>query len=354
MNRMRSHCRSQKAFALLELVIILAIMALMLTLLVPALQAAREAALKNSSRNNMKQLLLGMQNHADVFKTFPPLYFISAKSELKNKLNPVDATGMYTWQTKLLPFIEEDNLYRGISVASEKFTLASDKVKIRAGDKEIAPGSLRLTPFEAPQLGQNLKPGVCNYVALASTRQPLLTNVDTAADGTQTFKKPFPDGMIVPDKLGKGNSMARMADGTSRTAVACESREVERSNWFTPQESFVCGFLPEDSTAVTDPAGEFYPYFANDKYVGNPKSNRTALEYGPTEKSPNLAYNADAKDPLRRSWGPSGGHAPNITIHGMGDGSVNEVPANIDPKIYFSLITPRGGENVKYPWDDNR
>lgn len=346
----------QRAFALLELVIVLVLMALMLTLLAPAVQSARDAALKNSSRNNMKQLLLGMQNHADARRTFPPLYFISPKSELKNKLNPIDATGMYTWQVQLLPFIEEDLMYKGISNASNRFTIAADKVQIRNKEgKQVSPSTISLGQLQAPQLGPNLNPGLCNYVALAATRQPLLTNVDTAADGTQSFKKPFPDGMIIPDKLAKGASMARMADGTSRTAVLCESRELERSNWYTPQEVFVCGFLPGDSTAVKDVADQFYPYFHSDgSFVFNPeKGNRTALNYGPTAKDAKQAYNADEKDPLRRTWGPSGGHTQDITIHGMGDGSVQEVPSDIDPQVYYALITPRGGENVKYPWDNN-
>lgn len=334
-----------RAFALLELIVILAVMALMLTLLAPAIQAARDSAEKNTSRNKIKQLGLALHKHAEAYPyRFPQLYFVEPKSPLKNKLSPLDATGMYTWQVQLLPYLEEDTLYKNISTASQKFTVAADKIKIRnAEGKDVSPSTITLSCLQAPQLGPNLKPGLCNYVALSATRQPLLTNVETAADGTQTFKRPSPDGTIIPDKSGKGILRVRIGDGTSRTAVACESRELERSNWFTPQEVFVCGFLPEDTTPAKDPADQFYPYFHGD-FVPNPKINRTALNFGPTAEDPKLAYNADEKDPLRRTWGPSGGHAEDITIHVLGDGSVLEVPNNIDPLIYFAMITPHGSE----------
>jgi len=165
--------------------------------------------------------------------------------------------------------------------------------------------------------------------------------------------------MIIPDKLSRGQSMARMADGTSKTAVLCESREEAKSNWYTPQQAFVCGFLPEDTKPIDEEKSQFYPYFGADGWVGIPGNDRTALNYGPLPPGamegkklvlPDgkvQAYNGDAKDPLARDWGPSSVNRGGVVIHGMGDGSVQEVvDLQVEPKVYFSTITTRGGENV--------
>jgi hypothetical protein len=170
--------------------------------------------------------------------------------------------------------------------------------------------------------------------------------------------------MIIPDKQARGQSMARMADGTSKTVVLCESREEAKSNWFTPQQVFVCGFLPEDTKPVDETNSKYYPHFdAQGAWTIAPGAvDRTAINYGPlpiaaqgkVPAAAKQAYNGDAKDPLARDWGPSSVNAGGVVIHGMGDGSVQEVTdTGIEPKVYFAAITARGGENVG-PLDPNR
>jgi prepilin-type N-terminal cleavage/methylation domain-containing protein len=346
--------RRQRAFTVIELIIVIAIIAILIALLLPAIQAARAAAMKNSGRNNMKQLALALQNHNDTFKTFPPLYFCNIPDQ-KGQMNVTDATGQYPWTVRVLPFIEEDTLYKSISAKSSKFTTDSTMVQIPDAQGQMSsPGILTLGQFQAPNQMGNAA-GTTNYVALSSTSQPRLTSY-TGEVGAQTSKTP-PDGMIVPDKLSRGQSMARMADGTSKTAVMCESRELAKSNWYTPQQTFVCGFLPEDTKPIDQDKSNFFPYFKDGEWTIAPGTvDRTALNYGPPlpgakGKLPpgaaTQAYNGDAKDPLARDWGPSSFNMGGIVIHGMGDGSVQEITNQlVEPKVYFSGITTRGGENV--------
>ncbi len=351
----RSRKNQTRAFTLIELIIVIAVIAILIALLLPAIQAARAAALKNSGRNNMKQLLLAMHNHADTYKTFPPLYF-SAMEGQKGQMNVVDATGQYTWVVRILPFIEEDMMYKSISTASNRFTTDATKVQLATPAGQVSPGTIELTALLAPN-NPGSPAGTTNYVALSSTRQPLLTSW-AGAIGSQTNKTP-PDGMIVPDKLGRGTSMARMADGTSKTTILCESREQTKANWYTPQQVFVCGFLPEDTKPVDEDKTKYYPYFGAEGWVGVPGNDRTALNYGPAKPGKPVpanplanpagvkqAYNGDPKDPLARDWGPSSMNMGGIVLHGMGDGSVQEVSdTGVDPQVYFSAITARGGEN---------
>src|SRR5262245_66309297 len=71
----------------------------MLALLLPAVQAAREAARRNQSINNMKQITLGMQNHFTAKQTFPAPGGAPGASQL-------------SWRVHILPFIEEEALYK--------------------------------------------------------------------------------------------------------------------------------------------------------------------------------------------------------------------------------------------------
>jgi type II secretory pathway pseudopilin PulG len=350
---MRSR-QQRRAFTAIELLIVLVLMAMMLTLLAPAVLSERDAAQYQLSRRKMKVTALALHNYNDTHRTFPPLYFVSTKGVLKNNQSPVNAAGMYTWLFRLTAFIEEDLLYKSINVASNKFTLPSDSIKVRYDGAEVAPSEISIAFWQAPQLGKDHKPGTCNYIALPSTRLPRLTNVENRGDGQQIFKVPGPDGMIIPDTQGRGQSLQRMEDGLSKTAVVCESREVLNSNWYRPQESFVCGFLPADTVAATKPLGEYYPYYLKGELFPNPAINRTALNFGPTETELKRMYHDDPEGRLTRTWGPAGGHANGVTIHGMGDASTITLAADIDPKIYFAMITVSGGEEVELPLNDHK
>ncbi len=356
----RQLTKRQRAFTVIELIIVIAIIAILIALLLPAILAARAAAMKNSGRNNMKQLALALQNHNDTYKTFPPLFF-SNDPKIKGKLNVAEATGQYTWLMRVMPFIEEDTLYKSVSSKSNKFTIDSTMVQIPdLQGQMVSPSTLSFSALTAPNQKGGAA-GTTNYVALSSTRQPLLLNIEVGADGSEKIKLPFADGMIIPDKLARGQSMARMADGTSKTAVLCESRELAKSNWFTPQQTFVCGFLPEDTKPIDDDKTNFYPYFNGGEWVPAPGIDRTALNYGPLQLpqaagakavavpagAATQAYNGDAKDPLARDWGPSSVNMGGVVIHGIGDGSVQEVTKDVETKTYFGAITPRGGENVQ-------
>lgn len=358
--------RNRRALTLTELLVVIAIIALAVTLLIPGMHrggGSRNAALKNSCRNNMRQLALALQNYPDYHKTFPPLYFSNDPAVLANpELNPAEAVIYYTWQTRLLPYLEEETLYKTISQNSGKFTMPSAVINVPVVQgNATAPGfpsKIRLNQLECPSNPFDLLPaGVSNYAALSSTRLPLLLNVAADSDGVPAYKQE-PDGMLIPEKTQRGYPMSRMADGTSKTAVLIESLETARSNWYNPQESFVVGFPPADSTPIDAAASNYYPYFAPpqagtvaapapSRWQFNPAAgNRTALAAHDGDE-PKVPYHPLKGDPLERTWGPSSAHRGGIIIVGMGDGSVHEITPDIDPAVFFAAITARGGEAVR-------
>src|SRR4051794_19014394 len=89
-------------FTLVELLVVIAIIGVLVALLLPAIQAAREAARRSQCTNNLKQIGLGMLNFENTRKYFPP-------GEAKPPGVPV--SGAVAWSGWFLPFIEENNLH---------------------------------------------------------------------------------------------------------------------------------------------------------------------------------------------------------------------------------------------------
>jgi prepilin-type N-terminal cleavage/methylation domain-containing protein/prepilin-type processing-associated H-X9-DG protein len=104
---MRRHFRS--GFTLVELLVVIAIIGILIALLLPAVQAAREAARRSQCTNNLKQIGLAMHNYHDTYKVFPPgwIYFGNNQPE-------------FGWAVFIMPFMEQKPLYDAMDPNTRK------------------------------------------------------------------------------------------------------------------------------------------------------------------------------------------------------------------------------------------
>jgi prepilin-type N-terminal cleavage/methylation domain-containing protein/prepilin-type processing-associated H-X9-DG protein len=106
-----SRTRTRRGFTLIELLVVIAIIAILIGLLLPAVQKIREAANRMKCSNQLKQLGLAAHNHHDTTGKLPPAVLLNAQVN-----NPADYNQNFgpNWAVLLLPYIEQDNLFRQV------------------------------------------------------------------------------------------------------------------------------------------------------------------------------------------------------------------------------------------------
>lgn len=125
--------RRRAGFTLIEMLVVIAIISMMMGLLLPAVQKAREAANRMSCSNNLKQLTLALHHYHVTFEQLPPFAVTEAGA---------------TWAVLLLPYIEQDNLYRQWDL-SRRYYDQNDTARL--GTSKIFFCPTRRTPLTAPQ-----------------------------------------------------------------------------------------------------------------------------------------------------------------------------------------------------------
>ncbi len=163
-----------------------AVIGVLVALLLPAVQAAREAARRMQSSNNLKQIALAMHNYHDVYKTFPPRANFSA-----------DGKPLLSWRVHILPFIEQEALYR-------QFRLDE--------------------PWDSPHNRQFIEQMPTLY------RNPSVKPSNSHA----SYLVPTGKGSMFAGQAG--TKMRDITDGTSNTILALEVNEDASVVWTKPDD----------------------------------------------------------------------------------------------------------------------
>jgi prepilin-type N-terminal cleavage/methylation domain-containing protein len=215
---MRPSPLRRTAFTLIELLVVIAIIAVLIGLLLPAVQKVREAAARMSCSNNLKQLGLGMHNYHDSNGKFP--YLRSGGGQNR-----------HSWALLLTPFIEQDNVYKVMSTPISGVSQTDGFNNLTSTDPTIvAARSAGVKVFLCPSRRGTGTLTPIDPGNLTVTGQP----IDYAASTGDTNVVPttgvftFDNGTFAQLKL-LGHKIADITDGTSNTVMIGE-KHLKASN----------------------------------------------------------------------------------------------------------------------------
>ncbi len=137
---MRVRSVGRPAFTLVELLVVIAIIGILVGLLLPAVQMAREAARRMQCSNNLKQIALAEHNHHDAYKKFSPA---SHDPRWQSLLNNGQAWDRLSYLTQILPFIEQSALYNQIG----PYALAGGRPWTRDNRTNSSTGAVAPSPY---------------------------------------------------------------------------------------------------------------------------------------------------------------------------------------------------------------
>ena len=152
---------SRAAFTLLELLVVIAIIGVIVGLLLPAVQSAREAARRTQCQNHLHQIVIGMHHFEDVHQHFPSAY------ETTGTIPGVLGVPGWGWGTWVLPFLEQTNLYQAANPQTVRFGGGANPAQPDAVSQARI-GSYRCPSNPAPDRNpQRLSHATSNYRAVA-------------------------------------------------------------------------------------------------------------------------------------------------------------------------------------------
>ncbi|MGL6196760.1 MAG: DUF1559 domain-containing protein [Thermoguttaceae bacterium] len=347
-------------FTLVELLVVISIIGMLMGLLLPAIQGARESARQTQCSNNQRNLALALINNESSKDAYPSLRKFQALDQPERQLS---------WVAQILPNIELANLAN----------------RIQDGDPSlVAEGIPAIPVLKCPNTAKNFLSGSTTgatcYVVNAGP-QNLLKGTDFDID-TNIRYEPGDKGLgLFFDHLGKINKTAGLcnvttsqdfissADGTSYTILLSENEDAGKSE---PGANYSNGWITvmldsngklnatagaEEAIGFTFPWNVDYP--ANYKRAAGMTDADTAASFltacdatGANTLKINVCKDGDKGNggPLAtyRYARPSSGH-PSLVIAAYCDGTVRKINNDVDHAIYTHAMMPKSGDSRPIP-----
>ncbi len=295
----------RRAFTLIELLVVIAIIAILIGLLLPAVQKVREAASRITCANNLKQLALACHNYEGARGGFPPVYLSGNQPG---------------WVTAVLPYIEQDNLARlwpsgldpnGTDWQSPALTpVVSTPIKV-----QVCPSSPVGGKVLGPADGFTFTAATADYAATASFNATLYA---------QLYPPGIPD-TTAPMQVGAVGKVTAVTDGTSNTLLLVEMSG--RPYWYLPSKR-------RSAATTNNPRTYGFGFWAH-----NNAHNIAAFLPDGSANGTACAVNCSNQFGVY-SFHPSGANVA------FADGSIRLLSTAVSPQTLAALVTRAGGEVI--------
>lgn len=333
----RSRRKATRGFTLVELLVVIAIIGVLVALLLPAVQAAREAARRSQCSNNMKQLGLGLHNYESTYRTFPFSWMVDAPNMLGPGLNAS------VWGIVVLPFIEQQPLFdaydtrvppfnEAVALGYDPTVVARNMEVIRTvlptfvcPSAPMAPAARVYTLDYTPDFPVTAQVAASDYCVASGVRgvyaQLAYANFQAGQrHGALQFAGNF------PGETSRSSRMADIQDGTSNTILLAER--------LGGNEIYVGRRVRAEYAPLGAANGGGWADILNgEHWPAGSVQNETAPQEGP------CGINCTN----RRGAGFYSFH-PGGAMFLLADGSVTFLSESIQPFVLASLITRAGGE----------
>ncbi len=291
----------RSGFTLLELLVVIAVVATLVGLLLPAVQQVRESARQSQCRNNLHQFGLALHNYHDVHRVFPP----SSTNDVEQGgwIGDPSARHLHSWCDQILPQLDQMPLYNQID-----FGVSSLHPNNRAA------GEVQLAVFRCPSYaGEKVSRhrnytrfgpaySITNYVAMGATSAGAIYGGNTGLF--------LPEGILYPLS---SVAMREIDDGVSNTFLMVETRE--------------------ENHAVRVDGGMM-------AVVSTPYDEGNSPTYAGSQIALNVTPYFEYSNPQVK-WGPSSQHSGGA-MHLFADGAVRFVSNSISRRTYMGLTTRAG------------
>lgn len=357
----------RRGFTLVELLVVIAVIAILVMLLLPAVGMVREAARRNQCQSNIRQIgiaLYGMGSSpigypaastAKVGTDGAPLAGNPTKGAKVQAPTAGHQDGGFSWLCRILDSLEEVALYDEVKRESGKYKkYGAFHQELVREDSGVHISGVPVPFLKCPSFSggfyadtkgvvytQYKRPGITNYVCLPGSHWKTNTEVEENGVIVSRFE--------LEQAGARSFSQDDIGDGTTKTILICESKEDVYASWIDGQVTWITAFPDKYGDEQTSQVQDFEqnPGVDQEPSDGVPDDVsdtwQTGINYGfdrddDTSSTP-LYYTQIAPFDQGRGWGPSSQHRNGVVLHAFADGHTAIVTDEIDPAIYFAFIT---------------